>query len=88
MPLWSPKANRAVTWEGGREALCAPWDPSYCFRRARGMLDPAESGSTTRAAWQSRECGPSPVVPHAGAVPVPWQSWGGLAASLCALEAV
>ena len=26
-----------------------PWDPSYCFRRARGMLDPVESCSTTCA---------------------------------------
>ena len=33
------------------------------------------------------ECGSSPVVPHAGAAPVPWQLWGGLAAGLCGMEA-
>ena len=59
-----PEANGAVTRESpqaglqGREALCVPWDPSCCFRRACGMLDPAESGSTTRAPWQSRRVGP------------------------------
>ena len=76
--LW--RRNQRVFQAGlqGRDALCVPWDPSCCFRRACGMLDPAECGSTTCAAWQPRSVGPPPL-PHAGAAPVPYQSCGHLA---------
>ena len=59
VPSWLPEANgpivpqRGMSFQAGpqsREALCVPWDPSYCFRRALGMLDPAEPGSPTCAA--------------------------------------
>ena len=31
-----------------------PWEPSYCFRCAHEMLDPAKSGSTTCATWHKQ----------------------------------